>query len=268
MDDMNNFDTTLKFPKQLTLAMGSIFALVGLAVLLLNLLIAVIFLKKSRKSPSDRLIIIGLIGDAVYGLFMFTFPFAYAITEVLMRLKKINNCKNYARLFYTNIDCVLVLYSLFIIFFMSINRYFAILKPVKYRRYFNKISVILIAVFVISTCVILFAVGTVILLIAIIRDNYCLDEDTELLPTNSKIIRYIPFIWPPLQLFMVLIDSLLMIFVYTSIAQAYKLGCSKIFCLKKPGDFRLKDFSLTKGENTKNSCSQQKNGGLLLTLAV
>ena len=258
MNNTDSFDTTLDFSQQLTLGVGSIFALIGLAVFLFNLLIAAIFLKKDKKSPSDRLIIIGLIGDSTYGLLMFTFPFGYAFIEVYMRLKKINHCGNYARLFYTNLDCILVMYSLFIIFFMTLNRYFAIVKPVKYKRYFSRKNVMSIAVFVICTCVILFAVGTVILLIAIIREDYCLEEDTEILPTISKIIRYVPFVWPPLQFALVVIDSSLMIFVYTSIARVYKLRCLRICCLKKHQSvIELTDYSSRKESRTHSSCSQK-----------
>ena len=128
-----------------------IFWSVALTIFGSNLTMAVVFQRKDKKSPSDYLIITGLVGDAVYGLVLLlfpvidapfiTFPVKVGIFLVLLTVY---------------LDSTLSLFSLLIIFFLTLNRYVAIVKPFLYKSYFKKTTVLGIITFIITVCVLFF----------------------------------------------------------------------------------------------------------------
>ena len=97
--------------------------LLGILVFNANIFVFSIFSSKKKKSPSDYLIIPNLFVDSLHGLGM-CIPF-YLLGPKLM----INGTFVYQ--FFT-------LFSLIMLILMTINRYVAVRRPFKYRKWFKK----------------------------------------------------------------------------------------------------------------------------------
>ena len=166
---------------------------------------------------------------------LFTFPFSYVVADTVSKKLGLYFSINLAIFFYIILDCVLVLFSLLIIFFVTINRYFAIVKPMKYKMFFSKSSVKKIIFFINSICSLALFYGLVIFIGDIARQQYHFYGDSsEILRTFSHLLWNLPFYWSEIQLVLVVIDSSLMIFVYVSIARAYNLSCTNLcHCVKE-----------------------------------
>ena len=193
-----------------------IFAFMGLVIVYLNLTIAHIFMEKPKKLPSDFLVTAGLLGDAVYGFMLLSIPFVFLISYFFYSVLQIRFL--YDLIFYLFLDSALTLFSLFMIFIMTINRYFAVVRPFRYKHFFSlsKVRVMLITVTVI--CSVLFISSFLLKYFSSIAWH---NESSQLAAVSQTILDQFPNFWPEIQLVFVAIDSVLLVYVYISVAQAY-----------------------------------------------
>ena len=134
------------------------FCAIGLIILGSNLTVTFIFLRKDKKFASDYLIITGLLGDAVYGLMFLSFPFIIGFLALYRFLNgDFELCFVASYLF---LDSALTLFSLLIIFCMTVNRYIAVVKPFKYNYYFKKRTVFVIITSVFTVCCSFFVISS------------------------------------------------------------------------------------------------------------
>ena len=194
-----------------------IFWPVALTIFGSNLTIAVAFQRKDKKSPSDYLIITGLVGDAVYGLVLLLFP---VINAPLITFPV--RVAIFIQLLTIYLDSTLSLFSLLIIFFLTLNRYVAIVKPFLYKSYFKKTTVLAIITSIITVCVLFFIASSAYPFLILF--SYDGKE-----PPNLYFIQNLS-LWPQVQFLLVLIDSSLMAYVYGSVAKKYNISLTTICC--------------------------------------
>ena len=138
------------------------------------------------------------------------------------------------------------------LFIMSMNRYFAIVKPLKYKRYFKKSNVKIIISFITVLCSLFFISNFALFLFLALKDqqfsdysnytningtdyenftyydyyyDYYFKEDHE-----STLFVYSYFYFPVLQFSLVTINSILMLYVYTSIGKSFKINLMRLCC--------------------------------------
>ena len=229
----------------------SIFLFIGLFIFIFNCFLAFIFMSKNKLAPSDFLIITGLIGDGVYGLVFASFPFSYVFSLYLLE-----NTESYLAealpVLWLILDSSSTLFSLMMIFIMSVNRYFAVTKPFKYKIYFRKRNVLMMISFVIIVTTVFLSVGLISLAFPEkkvrwlgLKYGECYPpEDYESEPQcfwdvvyyygiREYIKFYYLFLWPQIQLVAVVVDSILMIYVYIGIAISYEMKFGSCFKKKK-----------------------------------
>ena len=241
-------------------------AAVGLFILVFNFAVARIFMSKKKLFPSDTLIIAGLIGDGVYGLIFACTPIA--ILAFLHLNDQIPYYIKFTPILWLMLDSSSTLYSLLMIFFMTVNRYIAVVKPFNYKRYFRQRNVLSMIVFVLIITTIFLAIGVVWLAFpekiyfsttCIPSNYYCKWPYNQKVPDNLH--TFYIFIWPQIQLGIVIIDSLLMIYVYIGVANSYQLNIFSFLGNRIAESVRSKEVqgnpTTTKSEAT---CSNEING--------
>ena len=185
------------------------------------------------KLASDYLIITGLLGDFAYGLMMLSMPIVLPISfHVLDAL----GIEYYNLVFYMFLDSSLTLFSLLMIFIMTLNRYFAVVKPFSYKRYFSKINIIAMSGCVTLICT-LFSTACAVLTFLAAHGG---SDRSEISLQAANLINDFALFWPQIQFFLVIVDSSLMIFVYISIATVYDISFAKLCCSTKRPQFDLK----------------------------
>ena len=199
------------------------------AIAIFNFVIAKIFLKKKKKLPSDYLIITGLIGDGIYGIMIFSIPFAYMVSKSVFAFLS-ETAYICIVVIYLFLDSALTLFSLFMVFFMTINRFVAVEKPFRYKKYFNQSNVHRILFVVSFVCIFFFTVLSLLFFKLSLKRN----EETNMYQLDEKFIFIFISMWPQVQLLLVFIDSVLMVYVYAYIARTYRLSITEICCRRKP----------------------------------
>ena len=253
--------------------------IVGLFTCLFNFFVARIFSLKRKLSPSDLLIIAGLIGDGLYGFIFASAPFAvYAFLSgegperFLIKALPV---------FWLILDSTSTLYSLLMIFFMSLNRYIAVIKPFKYKIIFRRRNVLLMISFVIMASTIFLIIGVFLIAFAEkIRyrrydDCYTIDGDYSTCRFSSYdyyyeikdyVYRSYIFVWPEIQLIIVIIDSLLMIFVYIGVAHSYEIKIFACFTKRKSQPFSLQIADESTTTDLRDASCADKQEGWLFTI--
>ena len=227
--------------------------LFGISILALNLTVAKCYLQDKKKSSPRLLVIATLIGDAAYGVYILVLPIVFV---AILIESVVTDGDMYCLLLVASLmqlDNASTLFSLLMLFTMTLNRYFAIVKPFQYKTYFKKSNVKIILSLV-TFCGLLFLMVhlVVILIIFIAMIRYSDDftdygdysetggEDYFINPNHSSpsyvtkrlyffLNRSLHF-FPVFQLLLIVINSVLMIFVYTSIAKSYNLKVMRLCC--------------------------------------
>ena len=199
------------------------YCVMAMIILGSNLAIAFIFLRKDKKFASDYLIITGLLGDGVYGLMFLSFPFVIKILTLICPNKfEFGICFMISYLF---LDSALTLFSLLLIFCMTLNRYIAVVKPFKYKYYFKKRTVIAIITSVSVVCCSIFVISSGFLFLIYFKNRRLVHDNMD-----HMLRKYIVF-WPLVQFSIVLIDSCLIVYVYVSIAIHYNPSRTNFCCI-------------------------------------
>ena len=196
-----------------------IFFVVAPFIFIFNLFIARVFMSKRTFTASDLLIIAGLIGDGVYGLILSSSPVPiYFVREIP------GDFAYYLPLLWLNLDSFSTLFSLLMILVMTLNRYSAVVKPFQYKIYFCKRNVLLMISLVLIISFIFPMVGMI----------------SFLFVKPHRINNFYIFIWPQIQLFIIILDTVLMLFVYIEVAKSYNLSIISCFMKRESSKTRLK----------------------------
>ena len=227
--------------------------IIGTLVFNANIFIFTIFATKKEKLPSDFLILPNLMIDALHGLAM-CIPF-YLIDSNFMLKGQL--CFQ-----------IFIFFSLVMLILMTLNRYVAAMRPMKYRLWFNKSSILLSFLAITVITVALFSAVAYALFVAKVVDTsieqycetyyeracagyswweieknlpYCLTEykkhekcyerekSTERALINVN--YFVFYLWPQFQLLLVICNTLFMCFVYKTISSQFEKGRSNThFC--------------------------------------
>ena len=153
------------------------FVALGLFIFFFNLFVARVFKSKSKLTPSDSLIITGLIGDGVYGLIFASLP--VAVFFKLCWVGDYGYLEESIPLLWLILDSSSTLFSLLMIIFMTLNRYVAVVKPFKYKLYFRKRNVTAMILFVILITLIFLIAGFSFILFRV-KEYFPVGIDCEL----------------------------------------------------------------------------------------
>ena len=242
--------------------------LLGISVFITNSFIFVIFVRKQKREPSDWLIMANLMIDALHGLGM-CIPL-YLFKPVVM-IKGSFAFQSF------------IFFSLVMLILMTVNRYVAVTRPRKYRKWFEKRYIFLSFSGIASLTLALFSAVAYALFVKKVVEKsiveYCRTQyiyrryyhetgyvfyfdvfdyngdilyhagetygfwDYEYVPKQICSLRtienertllsvhfFVLYVWPQFQFCLVLINVLLMCFVYRQI--------SKLFNLKTKFGFR------------------------------
>ena len=209
--------------------------IIGTLVFIANIFIFTIFATKKEKFPSDFLILPNLMIDALHGLAM-CIPF-YLINSNFMLKGQL---------------CFLtfIFFSLVMLILMTLNRYVAAIRPMKYKLWFNKSRILLSFLAITLITVALFSAVAYALFVAKVVDksieHYCETYYEKIcVPTGWRLrswehycnyeykerqncyarekstqrallnVNYFVFyLWPQIQLLLVICNTLFMCFVY------------------------------------------------------
>ena len=200
-------------------------------ILVLNFTISKFFFNKDKKSQSDYLIITGLLGDASYGLKVISIPSAVFILTFTDSISWIDSQVVLEIMvgIYLLLDNSLALFSLLMVFFMTVNRFFAVMKPFKYKKFFNRSKMRFIICFVILTSIFYFITSSLLYMIFLLT----IDGKLHRHEMYVRALGFIVGLWPQVQFLIVITDSVLMIYVYGSIARFYRLNLLSLFSIVK-----------------------------------
>ena len=144
------------------------------------------------------------------------------------------------------LDSSSALFSLLMVFLMTMNRYVAVVKPFKYKSYFRRRNVFVMISIVATTTIIFLVVGAIYLAIperVYPFKNYSFSryrhDYYNVIPDN--VFYFYTFIWPCAQLFIVAVDSIVMITVYIGVANSYELNIVSFFKGKRSQSHELQE---------------------------
>ena len=222
--------------------------IIGTLVFIANIFIFTIFATKKEKFPSDFLILPNLMIDALHGLAM-CIPF-YLINSNFMLKGQL--C------FQT-----FIFFSLVMLILMTLNRYVAAIRPMKYKLWFNKGRILFSFLAITLITVALFSAVAYALFVAKVVDksieHYCETYYEKIcVPTGWKLrswelycnyeykirqncyarekstkraflnVNYFVFyLWPQFQLLLVICNTIFMCFVYKRISGQFEIRRSK-----------------------------------------
>ena len=214
-----------------------IFVVVAPFIFIFNFFVARVFMSKREFTASDLLIITGLIGDGVYGFILSSTPLIIYFSQEMEGdfVKKLP-------LIWLNLDSFSTLFSLLMILVMTLNRYYAVVKPFQYKIYFCTRNVLLMIFLVLIISFIFPMVGV----IALYYDN---TTQGTFVVIPFDIYDFYIFIWPQLQLFIIIVDTVLMVSVYLQVAKSYNLRIASCFVKRKSPKNQLKGTIATTDVN-------------------
>ena len=156
--------------------------LLGISVFITNLFIFVIFVRKQKREPSDWLILPNLLIDAFHGLGM-CIPL-YLLTPAIM-VK--------GALFFQSF----IFFSLTMLILMTVNRYIATVRPIKYPKWFAKRYIFLsFSAITFSTLALFSAVAYALFVKKIIEKSMI--EFCEHYKTYEKSSYLVGYWWAPI----------------------------------------------------------------------
>ena len=209
-------------------------ALLGVLVFISNFFVFLIFMTRNKKVPTDYLIMPNLFVDSLQGIAT-CFPY-YLISGKFI----------FSSAF---VEEIFIFFSLVMLMLMTLNRYTAVLRPIKYKKWFSLRNVIIVVLMILLLTLIIFALLLNFLYfheIVEVENGDQSDENDEKMfsvrDTNGNETRsenlltsyriddiaeisafhvnhLIFFIWPQLQLALVLINAIMICIVYRAISK-------------------------------------------------
>ena len=174
--------------------------ILGSLVFIFNFAIFCILVTKTKKKATDTLVLTNLFMDALYGLLM------SCVQSTFVKMDNIDTV--FVSLTYY-IEDSLIFFSLAMLVLMTLNRYYAVVRPVRYKIYFKKSNVYKM----------LFGVSLLTLIVFFVLS----------IPFWKKIAGHLDdrfqynflvslLIWYPIQLVLDIIVAIIMVVIYRSIA--------------------------------------------------